>query len=64
MANAGVAAAAGQDAPEAPGRLIGYLLKAFAAPGRGPLPPPPSMQQVYRALVRMGEEKSVPDPLP
>jgi hypothetical protein len=45
-------------------RLIGYLLQAFAAPGRGPLPPPPSMEQVYLALVRTGEGKSVADPLP
>ena len=64
MANAGVVAAAGQDAPQAPERLIGYLLQAFAAPGRSPLPPPPSMQQVYLALVRMGEERSLADPLP
>jgi AcrR family transcriptional regulator len=64
MANAGVVAAAGDEAPQAPARLIGYLLQAFAAPGRESLPPPPSMQQMYHALVRMGEERSAADPLP
>jgi hypothetical protein len=53
MANAGVVAGAGQNAPRASPRLIGYLLQAFAAPGGGTLPPPPSSRQMYRALVRL-----------
>jgi AcrR family transcriptional regulator len=53
MANAGVVAGAGQNAPRASPRLIGYLLQAFAAPGGGKLPPPPSSRQMYRALVRL-----------
>jgi AcrR family transcriptional regulator len=61
MANAGVVAAAGDAAPGAPARLIGYLLQAFAAPGRAPLPPPPSMQEMYRALIRLGERKATED---
>ena len=53
MANAGVAAGTGQTAPRTSPRLIGYLLQAFAAPGGGKLPPPPSARQMYRALVRL-----------
>jgi AcrR family transcriptional regulator len=53
MANAGVVAAAGRAAPNSAPRLIGYLLEAFAAPGRGTLPPPPSSRQVMRALMRL-----------
>jgi AcrR family transcriptional regulator len=53
MANAGVAAGAGQAAPRTSPRLIGYLLQAFAAPGGGQLPPPPSSRQMYRALARL-----------
>lgn len=55
MANAGVVAAAGRSAPRSAPRLIGYLLQAFAAPGRAALPPPPSYRQMTRALNRLGE---------
>jgi AcrR family transcriptional regulator len=51
MANAGVVAAAGKTAPRSAPRLIGYLLQAFAAPGGGPLPSPPSSRQMYKAVV-------------
>jgi AcrR family transcriptional regulator len=53
MANAGVVVAAGQAAPRSAPRLVGYLLQAFAAPGGGPLPPPPTSRQIYKALARL-----------
>ncbi len=53
MANAGVVAATGKAAPRAAPRLIGFLLEAFSAPGRGVLPPPPSYRQVTKALMRL-----------
>lgn len=53
MANAGVLAATGDVAPRSAPRLIAYLLQAFAAPGGGRLPPPPSNRQMYRAVVRL-----------
>ncbi len=56
MASAGVVAAAGQAAPRSAPRLVGYLLQAFAAPGVGPLPPPPSARQIYKAISRLNQE--------
>ncbi len=56
MAHAGVVAAAGRAAPRSAPRLIGYLLEAFAAPGGGTLPPPPSSRQVTKALMRLTDE--------
>ncbi len=53
MANAGVLAATGEAAPRSAPRLIAYLLQAFAAPGAGRLPPPPSTRQMYRAVARL-----------
>lgn len=53
MASAGVVAAAGKSAPRSAPRLIGYLLEAFAAPGAGPLPPPPTSRQIYKAITRL-----------
>jgi hypothetical protein len=53
MASAGVVAAAGRAAPRSAPRLIGYLLQAFAAPGGGPLPAPPTSRQIYKAVTRM-----------
>jgi AcrR family transcriptional regulator len=58
MANAGVVAAAGRVAPRSGPRLIGYLLEAFAAPGSGPLPPPPTYRQITKALMRLDDGKS------
>jgi AcrR family transcriptional regulator len=52
MANAGVVAATAKTAPRSAPRLIGYLLQAFAAPGGGTLPSPPSNRQMYKAVVR------------
>jgi AcrR family transcriptional regulator len=55
MANAGVIAATGDAAPDAWRRLVGYLVQSFATPGAElpPLPPPPSPQALYRAMVRL-----------
>ena len=53
MANAGVVSGTGDAAPDAWPRLVGYLLQAFAAEAARPLPPPPSEQQMYRALLRL-----------
>jgi AcrR family transcriptional regulator len=53
MANAGVLAATRDSAPRSAPRLIAYLLQAFAAPGGGKLPPPPSTRQMYRAVARL-----------
>jgi AcrR family transcriptional regulator len=58
MASAGVVAAAGNVAPRSAPRLVGYLLQAFAAPGGGPLPPPPSSRQMYKAITRLNDESS------
>jgi AcrR family transcriptional regulator len=55
MASAGVVAATGEAAPKSAPRLIGYLLQAFAAPGGGTLPPPPSTRQMYQAILRLNE---------
>jgi AcrR family transcriptional regulator len=55
MASAGVVAATGRTAPRSAPRLVGYLLQAFAAPGRGPLPPAPSARQVYKAITRLND---------
>jgi AcrR family transcriptional regulator len=53
MASAGVVTAAGKAAPRSAPRLVGYLLQSFAAPGGGPLPPPPSARQMLVALARL-----------
>jgi AcrR family transcriptional regulator len=50
MANAGIVAAAGDAAPVASKRMVGYLLQAFAASTAAPLPKPPSKAAIYRAL--------------
>jgi AcrR family transcriptional regulator len=58
MASAGVLAATGKLAPRSAPRLVGYLLQAFAAPGGGTLPPPPSASQMYRAILRLNNSAS------
>jgi hypothetical protein len=40
MANAGVAAATAEHAPESSDRLVGYILQAFASAAASELPPP------------------------
>jgi AcrR family transcriptional regulator len=57
MAHAGVVAAAGELAPAFSGRLLAYLLEAFAAPGRGVLPASPSAADSYRALLRLHRQE-------
>lgn len=60
MANAGVIAATGDDAPEAWRRLVGQMLRAFAAPGAplSPLPDAPTSTALYRAMARFGQPSS------
>jgi AcrR family transcriptional regulator len=55
MANAGVIAATGDAAPDAWRRLVGQMLRAYAAPGAElpPLDPPPAPTALYRAMVRL-----------
>lgn len=55
MANADVIAATGDNAPETWRRLVGHMLRSFAAPG-APLPlmpAAPTPKAVYRAMVRL-----------
>lgn len=62
IAHAGIVAGAGDIADRLSPRLIAYLLQAFAAPGNGTLPSPPTMTETYRALLRMhqGNQSSAP----
>ncbi|MEU9342715.1 helix-turn-helix domain-containing protein [Streptomyces sp. NPDC048278] len=53
IAHAGIVAGAGDISGKLSPRLIAYLTQAFAAPGTGPLPAPPTMVETYRALLRM-----------
>ena len=56
MANAGVIAATGDDAPDTWRRLVGQMLRAFATPA-APLPPMPdgpAHTALYRAMTRLG----------
>jgi AcrR family transcriptional regulator len=55
MANQGVIMGTAKTAPRTQPRLVAYLLQAFAAPGGGTLPPPPSRRQIQRSLQRMNE---------
>jgi AcrR family transcriptional regulator len=55
MANQGVIMGTGKTAPRTQPRLIAYLLQAFAAPGGGQLPPPPSRRQIQQSLQRMNQ---------
>ena len=51
MANAGVVTATAGLAPATSPRLIAYLLQAFST-GTGPLPPPPTFEQMTEVLNR------------
>ena len=63
MANQGVIMGTAQTAPRTQPRLVAYLLQAFAAPGAGTLPPPPSRRQIQQSLQRMDEAFAArPDP--
>lgn len=60
MANAGVIAATGDDAPDGWRRLVGQMLRAFASPD-SPLPPmpdAPTTLALYRAMARFGRPSS------
>ncbi|WP_406173546.1 hypothetical protein [Streptomyces canus] len=55
MANAGVIAATGDAAPDAWRRLVGHMLRSYAAPG-APIPAlaeAPAPTALYRAMVRL-----------
>ncbi|AQZ61816.1 Transcriptional regulator, TetR family [[Actinomadura] parvosata subsp. kistnae] len=56
MANAGVVAATADSAPGAWRRLVGQMLRAYAAPGADlpPMEPSPEPTALYRAMVRLG----------
>ncbi|MEV6589069.1 TetR/AcrR family transcriptional regulator [Streptomyces acidicola] len=62
IAHAGIVAGGGDIAGKLSPRLIAYLLQAFAAPGAGPLPAPPTMVETYRALLRMHGDEQDPQP--
>ena len=57
MANAGVVPGTRDAAPDAWRRLLAYLLQAFAAETAHPLPEPPTPAQMYRALMRLPQER-------
>ncbi|ANS63142.1 transcriptional regulator, tetR family [Streptomyces lincolnensis] len=60
MANAGVLAAAGDDAPDAWRRLVGHMLRSYATPGT-PIPAVPDAPRptaLYRAMVRLSRTGS------
>ncbi|NUP82980.1 MAG: TetR/AcrR family transcriptional regulator [Nonomuraea sp.] len=63
MANAGVIAATGDAAPETWRRLVGQMLRAYAAPGADlpPLEPPPAPTALYRAMVRLTRPATGPE---
>jgi hypothetical protein len=63
MANQGVIMGTAKTAPRTQPRLVAYLLQAFAAPGAGTLPPPPSRRQIRQSLQRMDKAFAAqPDP--
>ncbi|PAZ11230.1 TetR family transcriptional regulator [Streptomyces sp. SA15] len=55
MANAGVIAATGDDAPDTWRRLVGHILRSYASPGAPipELPEAPKPTALYRAMVRL-----------
>jgi AcrR family transcriptional regulator len=52
MANAGVVAASAVAAPDAWRRVVHLVLQGLEAPARGRLPPPPTREQMLRAMER------------
>ncbi|MGA5761453.1 TetR/AcrR family transcriptional regulator [Nonomuraea bangladeshensis] len=63
MANAGVIAATADAAPDTWRRLVGHMLRAWAAPGADlpPLDQAPAPTALYRAMVRLTRHASGPD---
>ncbi|KKD09194.1 TetR/AcrR family transcriptional regulator [Streptomyces sp. WM6386] len=57
MANAGVIAATGDAAPDTWRRLVGHMLRSYAAPDAPipPLPEAPKPTALYRAMVRLSQ---------
>jgi AcrR family transcriptional regulator len=53
MANAGVIGATGDAAPDAWRRVVAYMVQAFAAEQADPLPPAPSGDALYKAMMRL-----------
>ena len=55
MANAGVIAAAGDDAPDTWRRLVGHMIRSYAAPGAPipAVPEAPAPTALFRAMVRL-----------
>lgn len=53
MANAGVVAATADAAPDAWRRLVAYMTQAFAADHGDVLPPAPTGESLYRAMLRL-----------
>ncbi|CAM5438707.1 TetR/AcrR family transcriptional regulator [Streptomyces coeruleorubidus] len=55
IANAGVVTATGDAAPDTWRRLVGHMLRSYAAPGAPipPLPDAPASTALYRAMVRL-----------
>lgn len=54
MANAGVVNATGDAAPDAWRRVAALLIQSFEGPARGPLPPSPEHDALYKAMLRSG----------
>ena len=57
MANAGVIAAAADSAPDAWRRLVGHMIRSYAAPGAPipAIPEAPAPTALYRAMVRLSQ---------
>ncbi|WP_371660900.1 TetR/AcrR family transcriptional regulator [Streptomyces sp. NBC_00280] len=57
MANAGVITATGDDTPDTWRRLVGHMLRSYAAPGAPipELPEAPEPTALYRAMARLSE---------
>ena len=53
MANAGVIAGTAGAAPDVWRRFVAYMIQAFSAQAAAPLPPPPTVRAMYRALLRL-----------
>ncbi|MET7728701.1 TetR/AcrR family transcriptional regulator [Streptomyces mirabilis] len=57
IANAGVVTATGDAAPDSWRRLVGHMIRSYAAPGAPipPLPEAPAPTALYRAMVRLSQ---------